>query len=408
MTFSDALPIQFWDVDEDTYNESDDVCGIEHFCYCQDWEFEDTILIQFQDDSGYDFYLAAVDPNGVVAANMPDIFNESGNTFSLNVDLSAIGQSPGKFQFLILRSPLTIYSMGAPSTWSDVGTPFDSKTATQFVENGLTSTTRIASKAMALQGGATVRVEYAVAITGAFSGTVQVLFSVSNTAGGASAGISDWDLTTFQYQFTAPGTYNIVQVITILNPPSAAANFLNVTLTGLSMSGGPNVTITPDLTTVVALGNIEKKSDCLNLYVADSDEDNEANCNKVITYSNDSNVFDIDYESGSPSAEFSIRLPLRFFHESYPQEEEVHALSTDEWLTLWSRLERKKLLEVGFVPYFMHKKLQMILMHDNISIDGEQWVRRDPYEIEKGRMSYPLKKATVWLTDKNTIERNLI
>lgn len=406
MTFSDALPIQFWDFDDDTYNESDDVCGIDHFCYCQEVEEADTLLFQFQDDSGYDFYLAAVNADGEVSET-PNQFTESGNTFSLSRTPQALAMTPGRWQFLILRSPLSVFTLGAPSTWTDVGTAFDSKTATEFVENGF-SATRIAAKAIAFTPGATVRVAYTVLISGSFSGTIAILFSISNTAGGSSAGISTWDLDTFQAEFTTPGTYNIVQIITVLNPPSATPNFINISVSGFSISGGPDVTITIDPAATISLGNIEKKSDCISVYEADSDEDNQSNCTKLITYSNDSNVFDIDYESGSPSAEFSIRLPLRFFHESYPQEEEVHALSTDEWLTLWSRLERKKLLEVGFVPYFMHKKLQMILMHDNISIDGEQWVRRDPYQIEEGRMRYPLKKATVLLTDKNTIERNLI
>lgn len=404
MTFSDALPIQFWDIDDETYNESSEsFCGIEQVCYCQEVEETDTLLFQFQDipNSGYDFYLAAVSEDGAISES-PNIFAESGNTFSLSRTPQALSMTPGKWQFFILRSPLTVYSVLAPSAWTNVGTAFDSKTATTFVENGF-ATSRLASQPIYVATGHRLTITYTIDIVGAFSGTVQALFYLSNTSGGGT--VSTFITDESEFQFTAPGSYSVTLIMEVT---SIDANFINVHLSGFSLSGGPNVTITVTPGALLALGNIEKKSDCITIYEDDSEEDNQSNCTKLITYSNDSNAFGIDYESGSPSAEFSIRLPLRFFHESFPQEEEVHALSSDEFITLWSRLEHKKLLEVGFLPYFMHKKLQLILMHDNIEIDGEYWVRRDPYQIEEGRMRYPLKKATVQLTDRNTIERNLI
>lgn len=148
-------------------------------------------------------------------------------------------------------------------------------------------------------------------------------------------------------------------------------------------------------------GPLVYKTDCLDVR-------SDHPCTGLITYSNNKDFAGIPYENVSPGPEFNIRIPMVFFHEDLPQEEEVHPLSDDTWLRLSSRIEKKRNLEIGYVPYYMHEKIQLILMQDNIEIDGLMWDKRDPYKKDDANKRYPLRKAGVWLTDKNYIKRNLI
>lgn len=51
MILSDALPVQFWLSECDTFNEHE-AGGVHHVCWCQPWNSSDPIVIQFQDDPG--------------------------------------------------------------------------------------------------------------------------------------------------------------------------------------------------------------------------------------------------------------------------------------------------------------------------------------------------------------------
>lgn len=145
----------------------------------------------------------------------------------------------------------------------------------------------------------------------------------------------------------------------------------------------------------------------------------------LVRYSNETDSYGLTYENLSPAPEFNLRVPGLLFHETYPQEEEVHELSSDEWVKLWSETHTKRLLQVNHCPDYFHKIIELALSHDYVTAGivphisftandnagenaGMQAVKRDPYQKEEGSWRYPLKKATVQLTDKTTIERNLI
>lgn len=58
---SDANPVQFWPVDCDTYNEKE-VCGIHQKCWCQPWQCDDEIKVQFTEaDPFASYFLVAFD-----------------------------------------------------------------------------------------------------------------------------------------------------------------------------------------------------------------------------------------------------------------------------------------------------------------------------------------------------------
>lgn len=60
MTFSDALPVQFWLTGCETFNERE-VDGIYSACFCQPINCDDEITIQFTHTSGYSYSLLATD-----------------------------------------------------------------------------------------------------------------------------------------------------------------------------------------------------------------------------------------------------------------------------------------------------------------------------------------------------------
>lgn len=145
-------------------------------------------------------------------------------------------------------------------------------------------------------------------------------------------------------------------------------------------------------------------SDCVEITSND-----DFTCTKLISYSNSSDFGGINFPDFSPPATFYIRIPAVFFDEQYPQEQEDLELSSDEIITLWSKIEGKKLLDIGYMPFYMHLKLQMILMMDSVSIDGIYWRMRDPYQITPpSSKRSALRRAQVILSDRDFIDRNLL
>jgi hypothetical protein len=199
---------------------------------------------------------------------------------------------------------------------------------------------------------------------------------------------------------TGNGTF--VRTISFADQGNTPADINTMRIWATIAANGATIDITlPAGQLVSVVAATTWKSDCLD--IRESQE-----CTELMTYSNHKNFAGLVYEGFSPVPTFNLRVPVVFFHESFPQEEEVHPLSDDTWIRLNSRMERKKLFDIGYVPYYMHQKIQLILMHDNIEIQGEQWKKRDSYNIEEGSKRFPKPKATVLLTDKNFIERNVI
>lgn len=149
-------------------------------------------------------------------------------------------------------------------------------------------------------------------------------------------------------------------------------------------------------------GEVIMKSDCLDVKASQP-------CSNVISFTNASDYAGLKYSAmGSPT--FSIRVPSVFFHEDLDEESEEHELSDNTIMEVSSKLMRKKRFDIDFVPYYFHNKIQQILAHQSVSIDGQPWIKLkgDKYDIEKGKKTFPIKKAAVLLTDKNFIRRNLL
>jgi hypothetical protein len=127
----------------------------------------------------------------------------------------------------------------------------------------------------------------------------------------------------------------------------------------------------------------------------------------LIEYSNSSDFDGLYYSDPSPNTTFQLRIPAIFFEEKNPQEQEDIELSNGRIVTIRQTIVEKRLLETGFMPNYMHRKLQKVLMHETVSIDGDYWKRRDSYD-DSPIKKYNLKRAEVLLTKYDSVEKNTI
>lgn len=143
-------------------------------------------------------------------------------------------------------------------------------------------------------------------------------------------------------------------------------------------------------------------SDCIEFK-----EDHE--CTQLITYSNSKNFDGLVFETvGSPTTgSFNLRIPAQFYQEGEPMEQEDHEKSNGEITTLRQSVQSKRLLEIGYMPGYMHRKLRRVLMMSSILIDGKYWKRRDSYDDNPVKR-YTMKKASVWLTEYNSVKKNTL
>jgi hypothetical protein len=143
------------------------------------------------------------------------------------------------------------------------------------------------------------------------------------------------------------------------------------------------------------------KTDCL-------DVKSEHECTQLITYSNNRNVFGIYYEDRSPEVEFNLRIPAIFFHERFPEEDNISELSDSRIITTSSVIRAQRLLDTDYMPDYMHRKIMLALKHQFVTIGSQQWTKQEPYEKIEGDRRWPVKKAKCYLNERTFVQRNVI
>lgn len=142
------------------------------------------------------------------------------------------------------------------------------------------------------------------------------------------------------------------------------------------------------------------RSDCLDL--ASSHEGSI-----LIRYSNPRNYAGLVYGNTSPDESFYLRVPAMFYHEREVTEEEQIVL-TDQIVQQNNMTKTQRLLSTDSLPDYFHKKLQLVLKHQTIDILDRYWVKEEPYDLQESDRRNPLQKAKLWLTDKDSIQRNVL
>lgn len=384
MTISDALPVQFWLNDCETYNEKE-VCGVHRFCFCQPWECDDQIKIQFTDD------LPGEIPPLASFAN-----TGAGTSWTIDSqpDVSLAGLASSKF----LYAPLNIkkgrsYNFVAQLTTGSGSGQFSIRLA--FLDASSVEVNAV--EVPVIDAG-----PFTINLPITADSNIQsqyVAVRIINNAGAAET----FTLTSLtfdgQWKLVVYGEDNQILSSEEFEQTAYAGGYV-FSITLILSENSPDLCNRQIRLQIEVLGTMYAKSDCLHIK-------DEWECSHLIEYSNNRDYAGLVYDDQSPESSFYLRIPAVFFHEDFPEEDEDIEL-TSGVQTLNSTMFSQRQLETDYMPYYMHKKLKLVLKHQVVTIDNLNWVKREAYEIEKGNKRYPKKKATVMLNESDFVARNVV
>lgn len=403
MTISDAIPIQFWVNGVETYNQKE-VCGITPVCFCQPFNCDDEIRIQFQDSDFVSYYLVIYDSvnNEITRLLFSEIQSDIFQLSFVPNELSICDENI-RLDIVPVLQLLNPNIQSSLHPWRSAGNPNPAVAIPwTFANPGAVAsfisvnTTHVFGQPFnPISANVAYSLNYRVTVASYVSGTLEIWAAFSSLSG------------TTLFQETTPRVSvasNGVHTGTIVITETSSVDAALVVLFGLkafSSTTGPTITINSLTTDIIDLTTLAS-SDCID--VRESHD-----CTQLIRYDNSKDFADIEYTDFSPTAEFYIRIPAIFFHERNTEEQERFETSGETIVRLRDEIKVKRLLEVGYMPDYMHRKLLLILAHDTIEIDSETWVRNDPYEkIDPANKRYPLKRAQVLLTQQGYIKRNIL
>lgn len=392
MTISDATPIQFWINGEETFNQANPICGLTNACFCQPFNCGDEIKIQFQDEESATFFLLVLN---------------SDEEAIHNVEFEEV--SPGVYQISFIacensisgRVSLIIYS-GEPNTiipldeWVNTyaSNPLN-VSGDEFSEDVTAGGTYGMDQPLIeqLPVGAEIVFDVVIEISGTWSsGPITIAFRIIRN-GGIQSGITTINFNVNQ----APTTHTI----------SLTKAFAQIDAEDLSVEISPPAVGTATVVITMPVGgviyyntdNVSSQSDCIDIR-------NNHQCSKLMEYTNSDDFDGIVYNL-SPPPTFYLRVPAQLLEDENPQTQEDLELSNGVIVTVRQTIQEKSILKLGFMPPYMHTKVQKVLMHDTVISDGIQWKRRDAYEAPRIE-DYPLKKGEVLLTKYNSVLKNTI
>jgi hypothetical protein len=400
LIFSDAQPVQFWLANCETYNEKE-VDGIFSKCFCQPFNCDDEITIQFKATTGYTYSIFYKKEEGTaLTANFLEV---STGIYQKTFTPEEIGICDEQI-LLLIADP----SVGEQerfkdaSTWTTVGGAWDYRDNNKLkfgTENG----TRSASMGFDnfLPEGTIVSF-YLTIDTNAIDGAVEVLVSLVD-------GADYKDTQTINITPASIGVQTLL--ITLEVPPLLDASALRIDVTD---TGSTSVDIdfyfcvksTTELSAPFPILLIDEtailaKSDCLDIKASHSET-------TLINYRNNRAFASLNSSVGTPDPEFNIRIPSVFFKERFPEESEVMELSNSTSVQLNAQVKAQRLLNIGPMPFYMHRKMKLVLKFQEVTIDGQEWTQEETYELAETRRTHPLSKAAVWLTEKDYIMRNVL
>ena len=419
MTISDSIPIQFWLNGVETFNQKV-ICGLsKQECFCQPFECDDEITIQFQDDNyaGYQLNVYSASDTLLATTEFEEITDGVWQVSFRPSELSPSICEVVKFTIDAYEPFANASFDDGLADWSEVELGSDGDwTADDYLGD---NAARWVSQQITYgsNGSKTENTDYLrhdfIQLVPAVR-TVSYSFRVGDFA---NLGLSITNIE-FRVRYRKDGYATAEEVVlTGLTENSshsgtfntAESDFdqiefyfratLNVTSFGSSNVEPSYYMLEFDIPSDELL-NLAT-SDCINLKESHD-------CTELISYTNSTDFDDIVYEGvGSPAPTFYLRIPAMFHQEENPQTQEDSELSNGVIITRRQTIQEKTLLETGYIPNYMHKKLQKVLMHETITLQDTQWKRRDAYEANPIN-KYNLKRASVLLTKYNSVERNTI
>lgn len=412
MIFSDANPVQFWCAGYDTFNETEPE-GVFRKCFCQPYECEDEITIQFRDTTGQtlSIYFITEDDEILYSSSISEV---SSGYYQHSIIPLDQGICEEDFQIKIFDSSGFGEKITDPN--------FDSGTGWSNQVSGFTDWAVSGGKAqVTLNGTGATSGRNSNAFTASFSDTNGS--SIISVEGTATRSGSPPITATLNIYFYSGGVINsdLTQSISIdvgtgigSSPPSIQ----NISVNFFTDDSIDEVRFEVINTTSSLAGTLLFEMDSFsviespsNSFLAQSDcisvKENQKET-VLINYTNNRIFTGLSSAVGTPDPEFNLRIPGCFYHERFPTESEAIELSSGRNIQLNAQLTAQKLLEIGLVPYYMHKKIKLALMFQTVTIDGEERVMTEAYEILQTNRRSALKQAKVWLTEKDSTVRNIL
>jgi hypothetical protein len=168
-----------------------------------------------------------------------------------------------------------------------------------------------------------------------------------------------------------------------------------------------------------AYTSCEKK---VRFYVNDSDTEemvgrsdfvdftSDPDCGQLVKYKGIKEFAGIPYDLSSPY--LWIRIPGVFFKDRHITEQKSIPISNGNIVSTASVLFKQKKFEIQDAPGYMHSKIILVFQHavsGSLLIRDVEWLLEEGYEEDDSvPNNYPFYRATVHLTRKNYVKRNVI
>lgn len=397
MIRSDAVPIQMWLTDCETYNESAPY-GINPRCFCGMFECDDEVKDQFQDEEGQNFVLLIYDDEDSLLDSIPYEETSPGVYF---LSFIPSDNTPGicdKNIKVQIRKEAGVQGISLPtlSTWLSGGGGDDAWTlgATPSVSLGAGDESEYLYVDYAFIAGIDYTIKFNYTATGFVLAqyNIYIMDSLFNILASDSSP-----------NVTVPGTHD-----------SDTLSFTATSsMTRIAIREHPNVgfsySVTINSTTATrseGASEIIAKSDCISIKA-------EHVGSVLMNYSNYRNYAGIINNNGSPDLTFNLRIPAVFNEERFPETDEPMQLSNNRFISLNSQVKKQKKLETDQMPMYMHLKVMEVLKHQFVTVKADDKevdvVKEEPYEqVENSNKRWPMRRYTCWLTEKEYVVRNIL
>lgn len=411
LTFSDALPVQLWLNECQTYNEFE-AEGVHHVCFCHPWNCSDPIKIQAFES--FDFTNAAL-PGLPTYVNHFGFSPQWGGSPSRSVSCGSF-QTSDLLKGTLTNWPILVYPGTVSFNYNvDISTSPGFQLTIILTNSSFDFDHPIAqSDPLTLTGPGTLSGTITLNVSAAY-GDAQPYF-IGVVVNNLGSGTRTFTLNSLILNTITPDPNAARDLnLSVLDSEGTELAFIPFTATALSNKYMYQVSFTPSSEDIcdeiisfeiVDLDSgtpesVIRKSDCLSIKSAHKET-------ILITYSNNRDFAGLLYPDVTPPVEFNIRIPAVFFEQRFPQESEFEDISNSRSIQLFSQEKLQRLLSTGQMPFYMHKKLILILQHQFVTINDIEYVKRESYELQENNKRWPLKRALCWLDQKDYIVRNIL
>ena len=431
MTVSEALPIQFWPISGQTFNEKVNAY-VDKQCFTQEFDCNDNVKLQVLDDIfGNNYNLKIIDENGATIQNIA--FSKPTIPFVELLNSTFQGSSNPWVQFRVStdindddRDWIWIANsqLKCDANYTIIGDPTvfnNSKFLGQYKATGFDPNTYSFSIIYKNTSGENSIIK----ILGSNDGTsfTEIKSITSNNHASNSFSISTTFTTSTSFKYLGVrvikvsgkvnfeisslkiGRYYSAGVGIGLPATQIQNNENNLSFSAISL---PTSICDAFVRFIIQQNGVDVlKSDYIKFNSSISF--NQGHGSFLIAYKSAKNFAGISYPNDG--SYFYLRIPARFFQQRNNSKQSSLELSNSKVINTSVILKLQQLMVTTLLPDYMHNKLQLALSHGvrgSLLIDGLEWTLEENYERNSPDAKSPFQFGKVWLTRKNHLVRNII